>query len=122
MLNDLARDQGMTDCLAKFAIDAKGFAELERVYGHLPPEQFNAAVKTRAEHELRRDGGIMDPMGVGRSPTAPTLNQSPNVALSREQFQNMPAGEVHKTLMGRPPAGPTAGTVPGRVNPLLAKR
>jgi len=149
MLNAFARDQGVADCLAKFAIDAKGFAELEKVYGHLPPEQFNAAVKARADQEFQRGGGIMDPLGVGRSPTAPAGNPtavsgptrirqpSPNITLSREQLQSMPLEEVHKTLTGRfpapqmpaaapppsmrPTAGPTAGTVAGRVNPLLAK-
>jgi len=159
MLRDLARDQGVADCLAKFAIDAKGFAELEKVYGHLPPDQFNAAVKARAEREFQQGGGIIDPLGVGSSARAPAKNptvsarspipaggtdptfirkQPTSVTFSREQLQNMPAETVHKTLTGRAPvpptptpapvapparpAGGTAGTVPGRLNPLLAKR
>lgn len=152
MLTDLARDQGVADCLAKFAIDAKGFAELEKVYGHLPPDQFNAAVKARADEEFKRGGGIVDPLGVAGQAYHPAANPtvgggtgptrirppSQSITFNREQLQNMPAGDVHKTLTGRAPApaepvrapslssrptaGPAVGTVPGRANPLLAKR
>lgn len=154
MLTELARAQGTSDCLAKFAIDAKGFQELERVYGHLPPEQFNAAVKARADQEFKRGGGIMDPLGVANQPYSSAANptigggtgpthvrpRSPNISFNREQLLQMPAGDVHKTLTGRAPtpppqapvsiapptmrpaAGSAAGTVAGRINPLLAKR
>ena len=128
MLSALARDQGVADCLAKFAIDAESMRKMMGVYSHLPSEKFNEVLKNRIalESKGRQLPSNFDalvaanvahdaPPGTVETPTGvlptPTGGKVPNVA---------PAPPISKGSMPRvtspsfqlPPPGPVVGAAP----------
>lgn len=131
MLNDLARDQGVADCLAKFAIDTSSFQKLEAMYGHLPPEQFNKMLKARVDAEATT-GPKLPPVGAGNpSPYDSRVGPAPMRPIITAQpldktFIGVPdtvhgyetTNPSHPPVLGTP-VGSAAGTNPGKRNPFL---
>jgi len=85
MLNELAHSTGVSDCLAKFAIDANSLRKMQSVYSYMQPAQFNETVKNRIQLENRGKpkGPSLDEMiaSHGHGPpmraTEPTVDYTP---------------------------------------------